>query len=98
MLFLCWLGICVAYGGSRGADRKRCLTLPVTLPVAPRHHCTRALALAGPPSLLPVGPLEGTELGFTTLPWAPLGWRQLLQTYQDVFSSCGFELCPSRFY
>jgi hypothetical protein len=28
--------------------------------------------------------LEGTELGFTALPWAPLGWRQL-QTYQDVF-------------
>jgi hypothetical protein len=25
--------------------------------------------------------------------WAPLlGWRQL-QTYQDVFASCGFELC-----
>jgi hypothetical protein len=31
-----------------------------------------------------LGPLEGTELGFTALPWAPLGWRQL-QTYQDVF-------------
>jgi hypothetical protein len=28
--------------------------------------------------------LEGTELGFTALPWAPLGWRRL-QTYQDVF-------------
>jgi hypothetical protein len=24
------------------------------------------------------------QLGFTALPWAPLGWRQL-QTYQDVF-------------
>jgi hypothetical protein len=24
-----------------------------------------------------LGPLEGTELGFTALPWAPLGWRQL---------------------
>jgi hypothetical protein len=24
------------------------------------------------------------KLGFTALPWAPLGWRQL-RTYQDVF-------------
>jgi hypothetical protein len=31
-----------------------------------------------------LGPLEETELGFTALPWAPLGWRQH-QTYQDVF-------------
>jgi hypothetical protein len=30
------------------------------------------------------GPLEGTELGFTASPWAPLG-RWQLQTYQDVF-------------
>jgi hypothetical protein len=31
-----------------------------------------------------LGPLEGTELGFTALPWAPLGWRQLQTvTYQE---------------
>jgi hypothetical protein len=71
---LYWLGICVAYGGSRGADRKQ--------KPCPDTSTDRDTTRAGP--LL--GPLEGTELGFTALPWAPLGWRQL-QTYQDVFCS-----------
>jgi hypothetical protein len=63
-----WPGASVSpYGGSWGQTENQCLL------VTPRRHPNRAF----------LGPLEGTELGFTALRWAPLGWRQL-RTYKHV--------------